>query len=248
MGPLDRVVRRPRSVRMDKVQEWNELAAQFAVDGIRARRRPGRVIPRPRCPPRTCSPSCTPITCGADVGRSEERRERPVRAVEGPRVAADVLGPEGRSGAITDEQLLSFRKFGSRSRDTRCRSPTCRGSTWPRARSARGCPIGLGMALAMKLDEQPGPRVGADGRLRGGRGLGVGGHGERVVPSRGQPRRDPRHESAGSARPDHARVARRRLRGAGPGVRLERRPGRRPRRRGRRPRVHERREGSGSRR
>src|SRR6266480_1786285 len=39
------------------------------------------------------------------------------------------------AGAITDEELLTFRKFEAGSRDTRLRC--CPGSTWPRGRWAR---------------------------------------------------------------------------------------------------------------
>src|SRR5215218_4104480 len=46
------------------------------------------------------------------------------------------------AGAIDDEELLSFRKLGSRLEGHP--APCCRGSTWRLARSARGCRSGWG--------------------------------------------------------------------------------------------------------
>ena len=83
-----------------------------------------------------------------------------------------------------------YKAVGVDRRPTSCWRPTggsgrgCRatpprrspGSTSPPARSGRGCPIGVGVALAGKrLDRLPLPRLGALRGQRDGRGLDVGG-------------------------------------------------------------------------
>ena len=152
--------------------------------------------------------------------RPEGPGERPLRPVEGPRVAAHVLGPEGRgrdrrrAAAVVPPVRLA------RCRAIRSRSPTCRGSTSRPVRSARGCPIALGHGARDEDGWHPGARVVPAGGLRGRRGLGVGGDGERLVPRSRQPDRDPRREPARPARPHDARVGPGHLRGPRARVRL----------------------------
>ena len=60
------------------------------------------------------------------------------------------------AGAISDEELMTgYRRFGVPAGGPP--HPTCcPGSTWPPARSARACPIGVGVALNGKyLDKLP---------------------------------------------------------------------------------------------
>ena len=77
-------------------------------------------------------------------------------------------------GAIDDEELLTFRKLGSRLEG----HPTPRIPPTDVATGSlgQGLPIGVGVAMAGRsLDKLPVPRVGAVRRLRDGRGLDVGG-------------------------------------------------------------------------
>ena len=89
----------------------------------------------------------------------------------------------------------------ARSRATPRRA--CPGCAWPPARSGRGSAPAAGMAWARKLDRQPGPRLRAAGRRRGGRGLGVGGRAVRGLLQARQPLRDRRREPPGPERAHH---------------------------------------------
>ena len=119
------------------------------------------------------------------------------------------------AGAITDEELLTFREFGSRAwRATRRRSS--RGSTSPPARSARGCRSRVGIALAGKqLDRLP-YRVWV---LCGDSEMAEGSMWEAFEHAASyearQPDRDHRREPARPARRDDARLGPRLLRRAG---------------------------------
>ncbi len=78
-----------------------------------------------------------------------------------------------------------------------------------------------------------------DGRgLRDGRRVGLGGHGDGVVPPAQRPHRDPRPQPARTTRPHHARMERRRVPRSSAGVRVARDRDRRSRRRRDRRRVH----------
>ena len=129
---------------MDRTHEWNELAAQLAVDSIRCSTAAGSGHP-------TSSLSAAHLLAVLyadhlryDVADPKNLGERPVRAVEGPRVAADVVGPEGdrrdrrRAAADVPEVRLADRGPPGPA----CR--TCRSSTSRPARSGRGCRSGSG--------------------------------------------------------------------------------------------------------
>ena len=169
--------------------------------------------------------------------RPEEPGERPLRPVEGPRVAPDLLRPEGgrrdrrRAAAV----VPSVRVAGA-------------GTPRPAPRDAvdrrRDRVAGPGSADRARdgaRDEDgrhPGPRLVPDGRLRGRRGLGVGGDGERLAPRGRQPDRDHRREPAGPTRPHDAPVGPGDVRRSRAFVRLASDRGRRSRRRRDRRRVH----------
>jgi len=139
---------------MDKVQEWNELAAQLAVDSIRASTEAGSGHP-------TSSMSAAHLLAVlyADHLRydvSDPKNTANDRFVLSKGHASPLMYSVLKAiGAITDEQLLSFRRF---------RSPL-EGHPVPLSEMpwidvatgslGQGLPIGLGMALAMMIDESP---------------------------------------------------------------------------------------------
>jgi transketolase len=141
-------------VEMDRVREWNELAAQFAVDSIRASTEAGSGHP-------TSSMSAAHLLAVlyADHLRydvSEPKNPANDRFVLSKGHASPLLYAVLKSlGAITDEQLLSFRTFGSPLEGHPAPVP---GMPWVDVATGslgQGLPIGLGMALAMKLDDNP---------------------------------------------------------------------------------------------
>jgi transketolase len=140
---------------MDKTNEWNELAAQFAVDSIRCSTAAGSGHP-------TSSLSAAHL---AAVLFSDHLRfdvEDPAnlgndRFVLSKGHASPLFFSVLKAiGAIDDAQLLSFRKFGSPVQGHPVPVP---GMPWVDVATGslgQGLPIGLGMALAMGLDDLPG--------------------------------------------------------------------------------------------
>src|SRR6266513_3204586 len=136
---------------MDRTQEWNELAAQFGVDSIRCSTAAASVHP-------TSSLSAAHL---AAVLFSDHLRFD----VDDPGNLGNdrfVLSKGHASplffsvlkalGAITDEQLLSFRKFGSPVEGHPVPRPDMPWVDVATGSLGQGLPIGLGMALAMRLD------------------------------------------------------------------------------------------------
>ena len=115
------------------------------------------------------------------------------------------------AGAITDEELLTYRKFGSMLEGHP--TPLIPWVDVATGSLGQGLPIGVGMALAAKyLDRLPIARLGALRRQRDGRGLDVGGVRARVALRARQPDRDHRRQPARPARRDDDRLEHRRLR------------------------------------
>jgi len=139
---------------MDKVQEWNELAAQLAVDGIRASTEAGSGHP-------TSSLSAAHLLAVlyADHLRydvSDPKNPANDRFVLSKGHASPLMYSVLKAiGAITDEQLMTYRRFGSPLEGHPAPVP---GMPWIDVATGslgQGLPVGLGMALAMKLDRNP---------------------------------------------------------------------------------------------
>jgi transketolase len=140
---------------MDRVREWNELAAQLCVDSIRCSTAAGSGHP-------TSSMSAAHL---AAVLFSEHLRldvddpKNPGndRFVLSKGHASPLLYSAFKAiGAITDEELLSFRKFGSPLQGHPAPVPELPWVDVATGSLGQGLPIGLGMALAMRLDDLPG--------------------------------------------------------------------------------------------
>ena len=136
----------------DQTQAWNELAAQLAVDSIRASTAAGSGHP-------TSSMSAAHLL--AVLYASHLRYD-----VSDPKSLANdrfVLSKGHASplmfsvlkaiGAIDDELLLSFRRFGSPVQGHPVPLPEMPWIDVATGSLGQGMPIGLGMALAMRLDQ-----------------------------------------------------------------------------------------------
>ncbi|MGH2679481.1 MAG: transketolase [Actinomycetota bacterium] len=138
----------------DRTQLWNDLAAQLGVDSIRSTTEAGSGHP-------TSSLSAAHLVAVlfADHLRtdlSDPRSPANDRFVLSKGHAAPVLYAALKSiGAIDDAMLLSLRRFGSPFQGHPAPSPEL---PWVEAATGslgQGPAIGLGMALAMRLDESP---------------------------------------------------------------------------------------------
>ena len=138
----------------DQVREWNELAAQLAVDSIRSSTAAGSGHP-------TSSLSAAHLL--AVLYASHLRLD-----VADPKALANdrfVLSKGHASplmfsvlkaiGAITDEQLMSFRRFGSPVQGHPVPVDDMPWIDVATGSLGQGLPIGLGMALAMRMDRIP---------------------------------------------------------------------------------------------
>jgi transketolase len=139
---------------MDKFQEWNELAAQLAVDSIRASTEAGSGHP-------TSSMSAAHLLAVlyADHLRydvSDPKNTANDRFVLSKGHASPLMYSVLKAiGAITDEQLLSFRRFRSPLEGHPVPLPEMPWIDVATGSLGQGLPIGLGIALAMKIDESP---------------------------------------------------------------------------------------------
>ncbi|MEX0990495.1 MAG: transketolase [Actinomycetota bacterium] len=140
---------------MEKVQEWNELAAQLAIDSIRCSTAAGSGHP-------TSSMSAAHLLAVLysdhlryDV--AEPRHPGGDRFVLSKGHASPLMFSTLKAiGAITDEQLLTFRTFGSPVEGHPVPLPDMPWIDVATGSLGQGLPIGLGMALGLRILERPG--------------------------------------------------------------------------------------------
>ena len=139
---------------MDRVTLWNELAAQFCVDGIRASTKAGSGHP-------TSSMSAAHLLAVLyadhlrfDVADPKARGND--RFVLSKGHASPLMFSVLKAvGAIDDAHLMSFRELGSPVQGHPVPLPDMPFVDVATGSLGQGLPIGLGMALAMRLDGSP---------------------------------------------------------------------------------------------
>ncbi len=159
---------------MDKVREWDELAAQFSIDGIRASTAAGSGHP-------TSSMSAAHLLAVLFAGHlrydvSDPKSPANDRFVLSKGHASPLMFSVLRAiGAIDDGELMSYRKFGSPLQGHPVPLPDMPWIDVATGSLGQGLPMALGMALAMKLDGNP-ARVFHHQPLGGDAGLEARGH------------------------------------------------------------------------
>lgn len=135
----------------DRLQLWNDLAAQIGVDSIRCTTEAGSGHP-------TSSLSCAhllSVLVSTHLRFDVEDPKSPAndRFVLSKGHAAPALYATLKAiGAISDEQLLSLRRFGSPIQGHPAPVPEMPWIDVATGSLGQGLAVGLGMALAMRLD------------------------------------------------------------------------------------------------
>src|ERR671936_1345604 len=139
-------------MRMSTVTEWNELAAQLAVDSIRASTAAGSGHP-------TSSMSAAHLLAVLYSDHLRMHVDRPKdpanhRFVLSKGHASPLMFSVLKAiGAIDDGELMTFRRFGSPVQGHPAPVPEMPWIDVATGSLGQGLPIGLGMALAMRLDD-----------------------------------------------------------------------------------------------
>jgi transketolase len=140
---------------MDRTHAWNELAAQLGVDSIRCSTAAGSGHP-------TSSLSAAHLVAvlfsdhlRMDV--DDPKNPAADRFVLSKGHASPLLFATLKAvGAISDEELMSFRRFGSPAQGHPAPVPEMPWIDVATGSLGQGLPIGLGMALGMRIDRLPG--------------------------------------------------------------------------------------------
>src|SRR5919201_2436512 len=141
-------------MRMSTVTEWNEFAAQLAVDSIRASTAAGSGHP-------TSSMSAAHLLAVLWANHLRYDVDDPAsrandRFVLSKGHASPLLFSMLKAvGAVSDEQLLTFRRFGSPIEGHPAPLPDMPWVDVATGSLGQGLPSGLGMALAAHLDAIP---------------------------------------------------------------------------------------------
>jgi transketolase len=145
----------PGGRHVDRTTEWNELAAQLAVDSIRCSTAAGSGHP-------TSSMSAAHLAAvlfSAHLRYDVDDPKNPAndRFVLSKGHASPLLFSVLKAiGAIDDDELLTFRRFGSPVQGHPAPVPEMPWVDVATGSLGQGLPIGLGMALAMRLDDSDG--------------------------------------------------------------------------------------------
>ena len=140
---------------MHRVQEWNELAAQLCVDSIRCSTAAGSGHPTSSMSAGHLAAVLFSAHLRCDV--DDPKNPGNDRFVLSKGHASPLLYSLLKAlGAITDDELLSFRKFGSPLQGHPAPVPELPWVDVATGSLGQGLPIGLGMALALRLDDLPG--------------------------------------------------------------------------------------------
>ena len=220
---------------MSDAELWRELGQQLRVDSIRA-----AAVPKSGHPTSSMSAADLMAVLLAkylryDFDQPDDPRNDHLIFSKG-HASPLLYSVYKAAGAVSDEELLTFRKLGSRLEG----HPTPK-IPWVDVATGslgQGLPIAVGVALAGQ-EARPAAvqRLVPLRRQRARRGIDVGGVRARGVRGARQPDRDPRHQPARPARRDDARLGSLVVHAAHRGVRLGRDRDRRARRRRDRPRV-----------
>ena len=195
---------------MTEVDNWRELGQQLRVDSIRARDAPNSGHP-------TSSMSAADLMAVLlakylryDFDAPENPSNDHLIFSKG-HASPLLYSMYKAAGAINDEELLTFRKLGSRLEGHPTPGPAVGRR---RHRLARPGPADRRRRRARRQAPRPAavPRLGPVRRQRDGRGLDVGGVRAGGLRRARQPDRDHRRQPARPARPDDARLGPRRLR------------------------------------
>ena len=221
----------------DRTQLWNDFAAQLAVDSIRCTTAANSGHP-------TSSMSAAHLISVLYADHLHTNVAEPAdlandRFVLSKGHAAPVLYSALKAiGAISDDELLTLRRFGSPIQGHPAPVPELPWVDVATGSLGQGLADRGGHGVRIAARRLAGTRLGDDGRLGDGRGLGLGVHGDGVVSRAPRPDGDPRPQQARAARSHDARMERRRVPRSGRSVRVERHRDRRPRCRRDRRRLH----------
>ncbi len=139
---------------MDQTREWNELAAQLAVDSIRCSTAAGSGHPTSSLSGAHLLAVLYSTHLRTDVDDPKARGND--RFVLSKGHASPLMYAVLKAiGAISDDVLMSFRRFGSPAEGHPAPVPAMPWIDVATGSLGQGLPIGLGMALAMKLDQSP---------------------------------------------------------------------------------------------